>query len=184
MYWNSAKHINYEGIKPQFLTPWWDHSRAFSGGSLGRSAVHRAEAWPSADQWEARPGAVLRVRGWAQPDTRHPCSQHERSSSHLLLLLSKLHPRKIPLFVVIAPKLFETLHPIWATLHPNWATLQRSSIGSMLACCMAGPSSILGLPPLGGFSVFPSEQQAMKKFRDTSENGDGWMYCMGMAKNV
>jgi hypothetical protein len=55
--------LNYEGIKPQFLTPWSDHSRAFAGGSLGQSAVRREEAWPPADQGEARPGADLRVRG-------------------------------------------------------------------------------------------------------------------------
>jgi hypothetical protein len=47
--------------------------------------------------------------------------------------------------------------------------VQRSSVGSALAWCMAGLSWNLGSAPQGGF-FFPSEQHAMKKWREASAN--------------
>jgi hypothetical protein len=38
-----------------------------------------------------------------------------------------------------------------------------------MACCLAGPSSNLGSAPR---EVFPSEQKAMKKWREASAEGD------------
>jgi len=49
--------------------------------------------------------------------------------------------------------------------------VQRRSVGSALACCMADPSLHLGLAPQGGF--FPLSEQAVKKWREASINGDG-----------
>jgi hypothetical protein len=47
--------------------------------------------------------------------------------------------------------------------------MQRSSVGSALACCKAGPSSNLGSTPQGGFS--PLSTSAMRNRREASANG-------------
>ncbi len=45
-------------------------------------------------------------------------------------------------------------------------SVQRGLVGSALVCCIAGLSSNLGWD-------YPSEQQAMKKWREASANRDG-----------
>jgi hypothetical protein len=57
--------------------------------------------------------------------------------------------------------------------------VRRGSVGSASACWKAGPSSILGSAPQGGFS--PLSTSSMRKWREASANGDGWMYhCMNV----
>ncbi len=53
--------------------------------------------------------------------------------------------------------------------------VRRGSVGNASACWKAGPSSILGSAPQGGFPHWADK--AMKKWREASANGDGWMYC-------
>ncbi len=49
--------------------------------------------------------------------------------------------------------------------------VRRGSVGSASACCKAGPSSILGSAPQGGFS--PLSTSAMRIWREASANRDG-----------
>jgi hypothetical protein len=49
--------------------------------------------------------------------------------------------------------------------------VRRGSVGSASACWKAGPSSILGSAPQGGFS--PLSTSAMRKWREALANGDG-----------
>jgi hypothetical protein len=51
------------------------------------------------------------------------------------------------------------------------AMVRRGSVGSASACWKAGPSSILGSAPQGGFS--PLSTSAMRKWREASANEDG-----------
>jgi hypothetical protein len=53
---------------------------------------------------------------------------------------------------------------------------QRSSVGSALAFCKAGPSSNLSMAPLGGFSLWADK--LWRKWREASTNGDGWIYIL------
>jgi hypothetical protein len=53
----------------------------------------------------------------------------------------------------------------------NITMVRRGSVGSASACWKAGPSSILGSAPQGGFS--PLSTSAMRKWREASANGDG-----------
>jgi hypothetical protein len=48
--------------------------------------------------------------------------------------------------------------------------VRRGSVGSTSACCKASPSLILGSAPQGGIS--PLSREAMRKWRETSANGD------------
>ncbi len=58
--------------------------------------------------------------------------------------------------------------------------VRRCSVDRASACCKASPSSILGSAPHGG--SFPLSFKAMKRWRETSANGDGQMYCMNVIK--
>ncbi len=65
----------------------------------------------------------------------------------------------------------------WLSLWCGVAQLmvRRGSVGSTLACCKAGPSSILGSAP----QVFPTELTSDEEM----ERGLGewrWMYCMNV----
>ncbi len=55
---------------------------------------------------------------------------------------------------------------------------RRGSVDSTSACYKAGPSLILGSAPQGGF--FPLRLQAMKRCRESSGNGGGYMHCMNV----
>jgi len=49
------------------------------------------------------------------------------------------------------------------------------SVGSSSTCCKPGPSLILGSAPQGGFSHWADHWPAMRRWRGTSVNDDGWM---------
>jgi hypothetical protein len=58
--------------------------------------------------------------------------------------------------------------------------VRNGSVGSALACCKAGPSSILGSAPQGGFSTELTSDEEME--RDLGDWRRINVYCMNVTE--